>query len=437
MNDTSTPPSDETLDASAAAPEAAPKGLRARMGQSAFGIPYFASLWGSNLLHFFGLQVQLFTLQWLATDLTESRTLIGLILAIQGVSVALLSPGAGVAADRMPRRDLLMMCRLALAALIFLLAGLVYIDAIVLGHLFAFAVVLGGLTALSQPPSQTFLFDIVPRAKAQQAVAMGSAGIGLGMMAGPAVAGVLIATIGVVGSWLSAAGGLFIAAMLLLRIPIKGLPTGERRAPLRELAEGFEYVWRNPALRLTLIVCSMSFFNGALAAMRPIFARHVLEVGSEGMGWMAASMGCGNLLGALVAVSLPDFRRPGLSITIAMLGFALMLVLYSFAFSLSYLMAIEFAAGIFGQLWQVSTFAGLQMAVSEEMRGRVMGMVFTVAQAALLGSVFVGRLADSVGDQMALFVFGSIPMVILIAILVFARNTLAQLSGADQDVGAA
>lgn len=404
---------------------------RANARKSAFTIPHFPKLWGSNLLHFFGLQIQLFTLQWLATDLTESRTLIGLILAIQGVTVAVFSPPAGVAADRFPRRDLLVLCRVAIAAIIALLATLVSAGSIELPHLFAFAVVLGGLTALSQPPSQTYLFDIVGIEHTQNAVALNSAGVGLGLMVGPGLAGLLIASVGVVGSWLSAAAALMIAAVLLLFVPTRGLPTGDRRAPVRELIEGFRYVWSHPPLRLALVVCALAFFNGALAAMRPIFARHVLEVGSQGMGLMAASMGLGNLVGALVATSLPDFRRPGISITLAMLGFALMIVLYSFAFSLHYLLAIEFAAGLFGQLWQISTFAGLQMSVSAEMRGRVMGFVFMVAQSALMGSVFVGRLADGIGDQAALAVFGAIPTLILIGILAFGHRTLSRL-GAEQ-----
>ena len=402
------------------------------MSDRTLKIPHFPALWTSNLLHFFGLQVQLFTLQWLVTDLTDSRTLIGLILAIQGVMVALLSPVAGVAADRLPRRNLLLTCRLGLSLIIFVLAALVHADRVGLPELFAFAALLGALTALSQPPSQTYLFDIVGRARTQSAVALNSAGIGLGMMMGPGVAGILVAGLGVVGSWLVAAVGLAIAALLLLGIPIRGVSPSSGRAPLRELVDGFQYVFRHPPLHLVMWVCAMAFFNGSLAAMRPVFARHVLDVGSQGMGLMAASMGLGNLLGALVATTLPDFRRPGLSITLAMFGFSLMIILYSLAFSLPYIMVIEFAAGLCGQLWQIATFAGLQMSVSEHMRGRVMGLVFMVAQLSLLGSVVVGQLADRAGDQIALAVFGAIPTVFLTLVLLFGRPTLAMLGEAAQ-----
>ena len=104
-----------------------------------------------------------------------------------------------------------------------------------------------------------------------------------------------------------------------------------------------------------------------------------------------------------------------------------MVLLYSLAFSLPYLMVIEFLAGLCAQLWQISTFGGLQMAVPEEMRGRVMGIVFMLAQFALVGSVFVGRLADGIGDQPALAVFGVIPALAMLAILVFGHRTLGEL----------
>lgn len=412
-----------------------PSALRATGGArafEAFRVPSFGSLWSSNLLHFFGLQIQLFTLQWLVTDLTESRTLIGLIIAIQGVTVALLSPAAGVTSDRFARRDLLALCRAGLGLTILAMLMLVRLGDVELMHLYGFAVVMGCLTALSQPPSQTFLFDVVGRERTQGAVALNSAAIGLGQMAGPGLAGVLVGAVGITGSWLAAAIGLLVAAVLVIRIPIRGLPSGERHSPLRELVEGFAYVWRHPPLRLVMFVCAMSFFNGSLAAMRPVFARHVLDVGSQGMGMMAASMGAGTLIGALAATALPDYRRPGMVISLAMFGFGLMIVLYSMAFSFRYILVIEFCAGLFAQLWQISTFAGLQMSVSEEMRGRVMGIVFTVAQLALVGGVFVGRLADGIGDQRALAVFGAIATVTMAIVLLFGRGTLARLGESNR-----
>jgi len=184
---------------------------------------------------------------------------------------------------------------------------------------------------------------------------------------------------------------------------------------------------------LTLVACSMAFFNGAIFALRPVFARHVLGVGSEGMGVMMASAGLGTLLGALAATLLPSFRRPGIAITLSMFAFSSCIFLYSFAFSYPYILAVEFASGLAAQVWQISTFSGLQMSVPEAMRGRVMGILFTVVQLAQVGGVFVGRLADQLGDQLAMGIFGAVPMVVLAGLLLFGSRSLRQLGAASDD----
>lgn len=392
------------------------------------GIPYFGRVWLANVLQFLGTTVQLFTLQWVVTDMTTSRGILGLVISVQGAAVALASPAAGVAADRLPKRELLIWGRLGLCASVVAMTVMTYLDWLELWHVFVFAAGVGLLGALFQPTALTYVFDVVGRERAQSAVALNSAGIGLGQMAGPALAGMLVAGIGVVGSWLSAAAGLAAAAFLLVAIPIRGAPTANgARSPSSELVEGFRFVLRTPPVLLALLACSMAFFNGALMAMRPAMARFVLDVGSEGMGLMAACAGLGNLLGAIGASALPEFRRPGLAITVSMLAFATCTLFYSFAFSLPYVLVVEFASGVVAQFWQISAFSGLQLAVPEAMRGRVMGILFTTSQLAQVGGVFVGMLADQVGDQIAIAVFGTVPIVFLTGLLVFGYRTLLRL----------
>lgn len=368
------------------------------------------------------------TMQWLVTEITTSRTLLGLVGFAQGTVVAAASPIAGVAADRFAKRHLLVAARLAMAGVVLLMAFLVQTGLIAIWHIIALAIVGGLIQALMQPASQTYVFDIVGRDGIQNAIALNSTGTGAAQMAGPALAGGLIATVGIVGAFVSAAAGILLATGMLALIPVLGAPAGGGRTrALRELHDGFGYVRRHPGLLLTLVACSMAVFNGALFAMRPIFARHVLEVGSVGYGMMAGASGIGTVAGALVATLLPPFRRPGIMVTLAMLAYSTCIFLYSFAFSFEYVLVVEFWTGVSSQLWNVSTFSGLQMAVPENMRGRVVSMVFMVVQLASIGQLFVGMLADAVGDQLAMGIFGLTPMLVLTAILVFGYRTLREL----------
>ncbi|MEE9280288.1 MAG: MFS transporter [Myxococcota bacterium] len=415
-------------------PESLPEGekrasWRAAGGPlAAFRVPHFLAYWLSNLLQFFSAQIHSMTMQWLVTELTTSRTLLGLVGFVQGTVVAAASPLAGVAADRFAKRHLLVASRVAMAGVVLLMAFLVQTGLIVIWHIIALAVVGGLIMALMQPASQTYVFDIVGRERIQNAIALNSTGTGAAQMLGPALAGGLIAAVGIVGAFVSAAAGILLATGMLALIPVLGSPTSAGRGrALRELRDGFGYVRAHPALLLTLVACSMAIFNGALFAMRPIFARHVLEVGSVGYGMMAGASGVGTVVGALVATLLPPFRRPGVMITLAMFGYSTCIFLYSFAFSFEYVLVVEFGTGLFGQLWNVSTFSGLQMAVPENMRGRIVSMVFMVVQLASIGQLFVGALADAIGDQLAMGIFGLTPMLVLGGILAFGHRTLREL----------
>ncbi|MEM7410462.1 MAG: MFS transporter [Myxococcota bacterium] len=395
-----------------------------------FRLPHFGFVWSSNLLHFFAIQVHLLSLQWLVTDLTDSRTILGLAIAVQGVVVAIGSPLGGVAADLFAKRNLVAATRLGTAGLALTLAALVHSEWIALWHVLVAALLGGLLNALGQPASQAYVFDVVGARHTQPAIALNSSAIGLGQMGGPALAGFLIAAVGLVGSWSVGAASFAVAALLLLRIPIPGRSARATREPWRELKEGLAYVVRTPPLALALLACAMAFFNGAIFAMRPVFARHVLEVGSQGMGALAAAAGFGTLLGSLVATMLPDFRRPGLAIAFSMLGFSSCVFLYAFATSFPYLLCVEFASGLAAQIWQISAFSGLQMSVPERMRGRVMGLLFTVAQLAQVGGFVVGSLADQVGDRAAMATFGAIPVVALTLLLIFGYRPLSRLGAA-------
>jgi hypothetical protein len=146
-----------------------------------------------------------------------------------------------------------------------------------------------------------------------------------------------------------------------------------------------------------------------------------------GYGAMAGAAGLGGLLAAFAMAARPPSPRPGLMMSASMLGFSICIVLYAFAFSYAYVLLVELALGVLGQVWNVYAFSGIQMAVPDSMRGRVVSLVFALVMLAPIGALFVGLLADATSDQLALGIFGAIPTLIGIAILVFGRRQLAAL----------
>ena len=394
-----------------------------------FRIPHFFTLWSSNLIQFVSAFVYTVLLGWLVTSLTESRTVVGLVGFVQGGVMLLASPLAGVAVDRLSKRRLLVIGRLGLAGVVAAIAVLVAGGRIEIWHILVASVVGGLLTALTQPATQTYVYDVVRRRHLQSAVSLNAGATSVAHTAGPLLGGALVGAIGFVGAYVSAAAGLVLSALLLLSIPVMGR-ADEPASPAHwasDLRQGLAYVWTHPPVRLVLIACSLSVFNGAVAAMRPIFARHVLGVDAVGYGAMAGAVGLGGLVTAVVMAGLPSVRRPGPWIVASMLAFALLIVLYAFAFSFEYILVIELLSGVAGQIWMVSTFSGLQMAVPGDMRGRVVSLVFTVVMLAPVGGLFVGLLADGIGDRWALGIFGIIPAAVLAGLLVGGYRTLRRL----------
>lgn len=368
-------------------------------------------------------------LQWLVTSLTDSRTILGSVSFIMGGVVFVTSPWAGVAADRLARRNLLLFGRLGLAIVVSAIGLLVAADRIEIWHILVGTAVSALLTAFMQPATQTYVLDIVGRERAQNAVALNVAAQGLGQTVGPLWGGGLVAAVGFVGAYFSSAAGIVLAAGLLLAVPILGRSEQAKdpRSWWADLREGLGYVRRHPPVRLALLTASLAIFTGAVSAMRPVFARHVLEVDSTGYGMLAGAAGLGSLLTAFVMAGLPQARRPGLWMGYSMLGFSLCIVLYAFAFSYAYVLGVEFVMGILSQVWNVAAFSGLQMAVPEAMRGRVVSLLFTLVMLAPIGSLFVGILADGTSDQMALGIFGVVPSIFLVAILTFGHRQLKAL----------
>jgi predicted MFS family arabinose efflux permease len=368
-------------------------------------------------------------MQWLVTSLTPLRTAVGLVGFIQGGTIALVSPAAGVIVDRRPKRNLIMIGRFGLASVALSIGMLVLTESIEYWHLLVVSVVGGLLASLLNPATQTFVVDVVGRRRTQHAVALNAMGSSFGSMGGGAVAGVLVGTVGMVATFVSASLGVVLAALVIMSIPVLGRAKrdGERTSPLADLREGFAYVRARPPLLLALLACAMAVFNGAISPMRPIFARHVLGVGPEEFGVMSAVHGVGTFAAAVSVTLFPPRKNLGLIIAGTMLAYASGLLLYSLAFSYAWVLGVEWWMGFTGQLWNVAALTGFQLAVPEEMRGRVLSMVFTLAQLGFVGILAVGALADVVGDQVALGIFGAIPSVLLTGILIFGWKTLKQM----------
>ena len=380
----------------------------------------------SNALFFLGQGLVLLGAQWLVLDLTDSRTLLGAMGAIHAVIVIALSPAAGVIADRTARRDLLIAGRAGLAAVAIGMGIIIVSDA---AEVWIVLVAVGfeaAFLALSQPATQSYVFDLVGPRRLPTAVALIAMSTAVLGVVGPSVGGPLLAAVGTQATYLISGVGFVIGALLMFAIPIKGkteaavVSTASFTADVVETARHLRHdrllIWvLMPATLVTL-------FAGAILVLRPVFAKDVLDVGATGLGWMGAMFGLGGVAGSIVVIALGDrLKLKGLTLLLSPLDWCGCMIAYALSPWFPLTLAIEFVMGVSSPFWMVAMMTILQIRVPAQLRSRVLAVYFMVLQFMQLNWLATGALADGIGDRPALLIMGAIPFGLLILMLVFVR----------------
>ncbi|GMU39598.1 MAG: MFS transporter [Chloroflexota bacterium] len=364
-------------------------------------------LWFSTLFSSSGQWFQQVTLGWLAYEMTGSALVLGLVNGLRALPLLLLGPLGGVAADRMDKRVLMVGTQafLVVAALAF--AALVIFGHVEVWHVLLFSALTGVGWALNTPVRQTLVSQIVPREELMHALALNAAGFNATRIAGPALAGVLIATLGPGENFLVQALAYAAVAALILPIRLPLAPGGSVAGLGASLVEGVRYVSRHPTLRTQLILVLVPVLVALpYTALLPVLARDTLGRGAGAYGLMVAAPGAGAVAATLVIASLTRVRRKGRVLlgAIGVLGAALLLVAVSRWFPVT-LLALALV-GAAQMTYTTTNQALMQLTTPPEYRGRVMG-IYMLNQGLLpLGSVLAGVFTDLTEVHLTLAIMG-------------------------------
>ena len=405
-----------------------PLGMRDTFGaaRDAFRDSSFARYFVSNSLFFLGQGLVLLGAQWLILDLTDSRTLLGAMGGIHAVIVIVLSPAAGVIADRTARRDLLIVGRVGLAVVAIGMGLVIVVGAaevwIVLVAVGCEAVFL----ALTQPASQSYVFDLVGPRRLPTAVALIAMSTAVLGVVGPSAGGILLGTIGTQATYLISGAGFVVGALLMLAIPIKGkteVAVASTISFTADVIETARHLRRDRLLIWILMPATLiTLFAGAILLLRPVFAKDILEVGAPGLGWLGAMFGLGSVAGSIVVIALGDrLKLKGLTLLIAPLDWCGCMIVYAISPWFALTLGVEFVMGISSPFWMVAMMTILQIRVPAQLRSRVLAVYFMVLQFMQLNWLATGAVADIIGDRSALLIMGAIPFGLLILMLIFVR----------------
>jgi MFS family permease len=344
---------------------------------------------------------------WLVLRLTNAALPLGITLALQFSPMLAFGAWAGLVADRVDKRRLLLATQTAMAVLALALGALTATGAVRLWMVYTLALLLGVCTAFDMPARQSFVSEMVGPDRVVNAVGLNSASFNTARVVGPALAGGLIAAVGIAPAFfLNAVSFLAMIGGLLAMDPDRL----HRRAAVErgrgQIRAGVRYVWATPALRSTILlvaVVGMLGLNYRVAL--PLLARFAFSGGPGAYGALAAVMAAGSVAGALVVA------RRGRPTPLLLTGSVAAFGLLSFAAAAAPSMLVEalllFPIGAASLAFVATANSTMQLASEPGMRGRVMSLYGLV----LLGStppsgLLSGWMAGQFGPRSILLLSG-------------------------------
>ena len=413
-----------TVDVSAAttpATSAAGKG-RAAGAFRALKHRNFQLFFGGQIISLVGTWMQTVAQAWLIYRLTGSSVLLGVLGFVGQIPIFLLSPLAGLAADRWPRRRVVILTQTASMLLAFILAALTLTGHIRVWEIIVLATMLGIVNAFDVPARQSFLIEMVGREDLLNAIALNSSMFNLARVAGPAIAAAVVAAVG--EGWCFLLNGVsylaVIAGLFLMRIE-KAYAVHDGSAPLDKLREGLRFVRHTKPIRALLtLAATVSFMALSYTVLMPIFADRILHGGVNAYGWLMGAVGVGAMFGALALAVRHELRGLGNVVAYSATGLGISLVLFSASHWYWVSLAILVISGFTMMMQFTATNTLIQAMVPDQLRGRVMSIYSMMFLGMTpLGSLLAGALAEHIGAPVTVAIGG---LVSCLGGLAFARK---------------
>lgn len=363
---------------------------------------------------------------YLVYEITQSSAYLGFVAAANGLPTLVFTLFGGIVADRISKRKLIIIAQSAMMVLAFILAALTFTGLVQAWHIIVLAFFLGIANSFDAPARQAFIVEMVDREDLANAIALNSSIFNLGVVVGPAIAGIVYAWVGPALCF-TINGFTFIAvigALSLMKIKpmLDVVPQG---SAISRLVDGLKYVLSESRIKLLLVYVSViSIFGFSLLTLIPAWAVSILNGDVRTNGWLLSARGLGSLLGALMVAYVGSRQVRGkiwqagwYVLPLALLGFGLV---RDVPLSLSLMVIMGW-----GMMTVLNISNGLiQSYVPDDLRGRVMSVyVLVFFGSATVGSFLAGSVASRLGEPVMVFISAGVLLMALTA-TIFFRETI-------------
>ncbi|MGC8717271.1 MAG: MFS transporter [bacterium] len=380
----------------------------------------FRLFWFGQFMSLIGSWMQTVGQGWLVLELTNSSFLLGLVSAIGSLPVLFLSIFAGVVADKVRKRNLIIVTQTSLTILAFSIGIITYMGIVKFWHILVIVALFGVANAFDMPARQTFVVELVDKESLMNAIALNSSIFNGARIIGPAIAGVMVSSIGVAGCFILNAIS-FIPVIVGLSL-IDGefrVDSSSNDSVIESLKGGFLYLKENPNIFFIIIMVAInSVFGMPYITLMPVFARDVFKVGAQGLGFLMSATGVGALIGALFIASIGRYKYKGRLLITGIIGFSIFLLLFTITRSFTVAIWMLVFTGFCMIVFTSTANTTVQTYTQDDMRGRVMSFYTTFFTGmAPLGNLQAGYLANLWGAPKAIFIGAVMNIVIVIVIL--------------------
>ena len=378
--------------------------------------------WVALLIGVTGHQMLLqFTMGWLMFDLTGEKldlAYLGLAIAIPAIVFNVLG---GAMADRFEPKFLVTGSQSTSATGVTVLAVLTLLGWVEPWHIFVVAGLIGTVQAFDSPSRSSIFPRLVLREHIVNAVAMESIVWNVVRILGPLFAGIIIDRVSIPASMLASAASFYLLGAVVSVLRLRERPPAQGQVA-RQIAAGLRYVREHSIFSIIMMLtfCN-SMFGMAYIGLMPVFAKEVLEVGAERIGWLLGAAGIGAITGTVIIGNMKDRHPLGLAILAGAILYGLGLVLFAFTANLKMYVAsmgILIFVGVAHSLYITGGIAAIQSLVPDQLRGRIMGLYGVTWSLGPLSLVFGAPVADYLDSAPWAVAIGAI-VIVAVTILVF------------------